>query len=201
MADRHWEAPWRDAESVAEIEAVWAQGETEPVWRRWIAGLVADGLGKAERVLEVGCGSGLVYEALTEAVGHGLRYRGVDNSEHMLSLAKQKYPRAKFEQADAFALPFADRAYGTVLCIAVLGHIPECGPALAELLRVAKRRVFASVWIRDIGEGRQFAEPSYFGHTREEIEAVIPAGWSWRWLRLPERPDFDQDLLVAERVP
>jgi SAM-dependent methyltransferase len=55
--------------------------------------------------------------------------------------------RTRFLAADLLALPVADQAVDTVLAVHVLEHLPAeaCGPALAQLRRVARHRVIIAV--------------------------------------------------------
>ena len=56
-----------------------------------------------ERILDLGCGTG----ALTaEIVGRGAQVLGVDQSEEMISQAREKFPALKFEVLDARELRF-----------------------------------------------------------------------------------------------
>ncbi|HSY23340.1 MAG TPA: class I SAM-dependent methyltransferase [Polyangiaceae bacterium] len=64
------------------------------------------------RTLDVACGTGFLTKFL-----HG-EVVGLDGSEAMLRLAAERVPNACFVRGDAFALPFADRAFERV----VLGH-------------------------------------------------------------------------------
>lgn len=87
------------------------------------------------RVLEVGCGNGAVAQALA---AH--RVVAVDVT---LGSARATRDRAGATVAIAGlpALPFADRAFDTVVCAHTLEHIPDLYAAVAELKRVARRAI------------------------------------------------------------
>jgi ubiquinone/menaquinone biosynthesis C-methylase UbiE len=88
------------------------------------------------RVLEVGCGNGAVTARL--AAGHPVV--AVDVT---LGSVRETGRRAGCVTAVAGlpALPFADRAFDTVVCAHTLEHIPDLFRAAAELRRVADRVV------------------------------------------------------------
>jgi SAM-dependent methyltransferase len=188
------------------IAHAWRHSHEEVAWREWIAGLIVPDLGPTERILEVGCGGGLMFGALRKAFGKGLRYVGIDNADMMLDLARSTYSEGTFESGDGFGLAFADRSFGAVLAVSVLGHLPDCWPMLRELFRVVRQRVIASFWLpspaREGPDGRLFTKPSYYVHTREAVEATIaamPGGpWHTHW---HDKPGFDHSLIVASRVP
>jgi SAM-dependent methyltransferase len=77
------------------------------------------GLGHKGTVVDIGCGSGILAEAMTEA---GYKVIGIDVSEAMLALARTRAPGAEFRQGSfvSTALPesVAVTAVGEVLCYA-----------------------------------------------------------------------------------
>jgi SAM-dependent methyltransferase len=144
---RTWEV-W-DAPGVAQqVDNYWRQSPNEVARRRDIATLVRSRWQVGQTLLEVGCGSGMVYEALRAAMGKQLNYLGVDNSLAMLAIAKGRFPRARFRTADAFALPFADAEFDLAVAFEVFGHMPDCSQAVAELVRVGKGAIFTA-WVHD----------------------------------------------------
>ena len=85
------------------------------------------------RVLEAGCGTGLILQALTRAADHAV---GADLSAGMLRGSADKgLPVA---QADLTNLPFADDSFDFVCSFKVLAHVPPIREALAELVRVTR---------------------------------------------------------------
>ncbi|MEK6606252.1 MAG: class I SAM-dependent methyltransferase [Myxococcota bacterium] len=84
------------------------------------------------RVLEIGCGTGLILERL---VRHG-RAIGVDLSRGMLLRAHAR--GLTVVQASATALPFRDGAFDTACSFKVLAHVERIRDATAEVARVLR---------------------------------------------------------------
>ena len=101
-----------------------------------------------EKVLDLGCGNGRFYEFFKNK---NIDYIGVDNSEKLVELAKKKYPKAKFQLADALNLPFPTNYFDKVYSIAVLHQIPSREfrlQFLKEVKRVLKQEglLVLTVW-------------------------------------------------------
>ena len=94
------------------------------------------------RVLDVGTGTGRAALALAK---RGAVATGVDASDEMLAVARRRAVDAganvEFRSGDVHSLPFEPRSFDTVVCLRVLMHTPDWRKALAELCRVADRRV------------------------------------------------------------
>jgi len=75
-----------------------------------------------EKILDLGCGSGRLYELFKEKT---IDYYGVDFSNKLIEIAKNRYPQFKFQVADALNLPFPNNFFDKVFSIAVLHHIPS----------------------------------------------------------------------------
>jgi SAM-dependent methyltransferase len=85
------------------------------------------------RVLDVACGTG----SLTRHLGTGAT--GLDQSEAMLEIARERVPWADFVRGDAFRMPFADRSFDRAFASFFYGllPLPDRGRFLAEARRVA----------------------------------------------------------------
>jgi ubiquinone/menaquinone biosynthesis C-methylase UbiE len=85
------------------------------------------------RVLEAGCGTGLVLSRLQDIARPGV---GVDLSRGMLAQSRRRgLPVA---QADLLHLPFPDATFDLVCSFKVLAHVEAIDRALGELARVTR---------------------------------------------------------------
>jgi tRNA (uracil-5-)-methyltransferase TRM9 len=92
-------------------------------------------LKEGEKVLDLGCGNGRWYKVFKEKK---VDYFGIDNSEKLIEIAKEKFPDAKFFVGDALNLPFPDDFFDKVYSIALLHHIPSEDFRI-KVLKEAKR--------------------------------------------------------------
>jgi ubiquinone/menaquinone biosynthesis C-methylase UbiE len=90
-------------------------------------------LGPSDRLLDVGCGGGLL---LRDALATGAQATGLDHSPEMVALARERAPGADVHEGDAAALPFADGAFTAVTMCVMLFFLADPVPALREAHRV-----------------------------------------------------------------
>ena len=160
----------------------------------------------AGRVLEVGCGEGVIADTLTRRFGEVV---ALDLPDAGLRADWRHYPGPRFLHASAHALPFADDQFDVVVAAEVLEHLPDPQLGLAEMARVGRRHLVLSVphepifrgcnlatgrYVRDLGN-----TPGHLNHwTRRgfirfvsqvaDIRAVTsPFPWTTIWATLPPR--------------
>jgi len=102
-----------------------------------IARAIAEALGPAESVVNVGAGAGS-YEPLDR------RVVAVEPSATMIR--QRPSGAAPAIQASASDLPFDDGAFAAALAILTVHHWPDRRRSLAELARVSRRRVVILTW-------------------------------------------------------
>ncbi|HEU4423573.1 MAG TPA: methyltransferase domain-containing protein [Pilimelia sp.] len=89
------------------------------------------------RVLEVGCGTGIITAMIAELPGVA-ECIGVDPSAGFIERARHRAPSLRFEVADGRALPFGDHAFDGLVFATTLCHVPAPELALAEARRVLR---------------------------------------------------------------
>jgi len=89
-----------------------------------------------QRVLDVGCGTGLLSAKLAAT---GRQVVGVDLSPAMLNRARRRnQPGLRFFRADAEELPCADGEFDAVVNLVSFHHYPNPARAAAEFRRVLR---------------------------------------------------------------
>ena len=101
------------------------------------------GVRKGERLLDIACGAGLAVEL---AALRGAECAGVDASERLIKVARDRSPSADLRVGDMFALPWEDNTFDVVTSFrGIWGTTPE---ALDEARRVLRPggRLGITVW-------------------------------------------------------
>jgi len=105
-------------------------------------------IGPSDRVLDLGCGTGIVARVLRERLGGAARLSGLDSSPQMIAKARALAPDIDFHEGNAMHLPFPDRSFDLVVCQQMLQFVPEPAVALREVRRVLSHggRLLVSTW-------------------------------------------------------
>lgn len=85
--------------------------------------------------LDAACGTGRQAALLHDA---GCSTVGVDRSEAMVAVAREKLPEVRFEVGDLEHLPFGDDEFDLAVVSLALCHLTDPGDAVAELARVLR---------------------------------------------------------------
>jgi arsenite methyltransferase len=97
-----------------------------------------------ERILDIGCGPGLLVAEMAKAVGPAGHVTGIDIADAMIALSAQRFTdsplvdRMTFLKADATALPFADETFDAAVSVQVYEYVEDVEIAICELHRVLK---------------------------------------------------------------
>jgi SAM-dependent methyltransferase len=102
------------------------------------------------RVLDVGCGTGVLARAAHARVGARGHVAGVDPNAGMLTIARQAGPGIEWQTGFAEELPYPDQSFDRTVSQFALMYFTEPGHALREVCRVTRPegRVALAVWDR-----------------------------------------------------
>ncbi|MDR1395300.1 MAG: class I SAM-dependent methyltransferase [Deltaproteobacteria bacterium] len=98
--------------------------------------LVSLCLPRGLRVLDAGCGRGVLIPYLREILGPEAGLTALDSSAAMLKGAAEKDPLVKTIQARCEEIPLPDAGFGAVICFSCFPHIHDKAAAAAEFCRV-----------------------------------------------------------------
>lgn len=153
---------------------------------------VASKLRAGERVLDVGCGAGVGFEALQEA-GLASRYVGVDSSEPSIEVARELFPAGDFRIGNATSIvaQFGEASFDVVLVRHVLEHLPDFELAMGQAI-AASRRLALFVFfltpralpfgVRKVNPGHNSVGLYTYIYSRPAIERFLAAsGLHWLW--------------------
>lgn len=140
------------------LQARWTQELRQYLYAR-------AGLTNTHRILDVGCGTGVLLaelEAESEASVVGL-----DIDKQYLSLAGRNAPRARLVQGDGHQLPFPTKSFDIALCHFVLLWVDDPLKVITDMAKVTVSG----------GAVLALAEPDYGGRIDHPAELALLGRW------------------------
>ena len=205
--------PNQDAWQLAHAAAIAYEKDFVPaIFAQWppvLAELV--GMGPGDRVLDVGCGTGILAREAAGCVGPTGRVTGIDVNEAMLAVARELRPELEWRPGDAVEIPFPDGAFDVVVSQFALMFVPDRVAALREMWRVLAPRgrlavaicapitegylTLAAILRREVGERAAAMVEGYFAlGDGTELRAARQGGRNRR------REDWDMPRLGSLRL-
>lgn len=90
-------------------------------------------LSPGARVLDLGCGSGLLSRYLHD---QSFQVKGVDFSSGLIEIARQENPEIEFSVADVAATPYDEGEFDVVVSGLVMHYLQDLTPAFKEVQRI-----------------------------------------------------------------
>lgn len=133
---------YKDAANLSARLTIHERFSTNPYgWFRWVFDTLLD-LPSNAKILELGCGPGLLWKQNVDRIPAGWSITLSDLSSGMLDAAWRNLVvtgRAfQFKEIDAQSIPFEDETFDAVIANHMLYHVPDRAKAIAEMKRVLK---------------------------------------------------------------
>jgi SAM-dependent methyltransferase len=108
----------------------------------------AAGIRTGDRVLDVGCGTGVLAREALRRVGQEGQVVGLDLNEGMLAVAARTEPDIEWRRGDAASLPFEDASFDVVVSQFALMYFPDRVASLRQIWRTLAPggRLAIAVW-------------------------------------------------------
>lgn len=94
--------------------------------------------GYGGKILDVGCGQGLLLKKISQRAAPGSQLYGLDISPKLVEIARSNNPTATVEVGDAESMPYPDSTFDVATMTEALEHMLDYDAALREVHRVLK---------------------------------------------------------------
>lgn len=123
----------------------WANSAEQTTQALWVAMLDAADIRPETRLLDLGCGAG---GASVLATQRGARVTGLDASENLIAIARERLPEAQFEVGEIENLPFEDGAFDVVFAANSIQFADDQAKVVREARRVldSAGRLVVGMW-------------------------------------------------------
>lgn len=125
----------------------WQEEGAVHLFRPWLPAVAdAAGVKPMDRVLDVGCGTGVLSRYLTDE--RKARVTGIDQNEAMLSVASAISPQIRWDRGRAELLPYENNSFDAVVSQFALSLFHNAEDAVKEMIRVVRpgKPIAVAVW-------------------------------------------------------
>ncbi len=96
--------------------------------------------GYSGKLLDIGCGEGVLIESLHQNLGSQYDLFGVDISNSAIEIANARlHGVAEFQQGDSEHLPYCNNSFDVIVCTHSFHHYPNPDMAINEMRRCLKK--------------------------------------------------------------
>jgi len=119
-----------------------------------------------DKIIDIGCGTGLMGEAINHLNIENIKYAGIDLSAKSLKVAHKKKIYYKLTQGDiTTTLPYRTNSFTVAVCCGVFEYFKDIAPILKEIKRVASDLIIFNF---------PTTKPPYLNsHSRKEVLASM----------------------------
>lgn len=160
-------------------------------------------------ILDVGCGTGPIYEMIKntkETTEDGFvidnrwdfDYKGTDYSPAMIAIAQENFPEAKWEVQDARSLTEKDDSWDCVLLMHALDHLDDYQAAIKEAARVTSKYVCIVLWRAFVDEGTRLNPRNMYG--KQEGEEPWEDTYLQEYSKQSLEEEFKKNNLSIEEI-
>ncbi|HSJ88080.1 MAG TPA: methyltransferase domain-containing protein [Anaerolineales bacterium] len=182
---------YKDSSNLDARVAIHQRFSTNPYcWFRWIFDTLLK-LPSSARILELGCGHGLLWKENVDRIPSGWMITLSDLSPGMLDAAWRNLVvsgRAfQFKEIDAQSIPIQDETFDAVIANHMLYHVPDRSKALMEIKRVLKLggHIFATTvgkqhmkemnaWLERVSQGSYVSKATIAFTLENGLEQIQP---------------------------
>jgi len=122
------------------------------------------------KVLEVACGRAYLADKIARNTGFSVTGTDIVIEQRI----RERYPNINFVDAFVERLPFENGAFDTVICTHCIEHVMNIGICMAELRRVARRRLIVVVPKQRPYKYSFDLHVNFFPYIHSFLMAVIP---------------------------
>jgi ubiquinone/menaquinone biosynthesis C-methylase UbiE len=151
---------------------------------------------RGRKYLDLGCGTG---NYLAELAARGYTMIGLDLSEGMLRIAREKSPNSEFINAPAENMPMPGGSLaGAFSCLAV-HHFEDLEAMAREIYRVLEPNARFVIFTTEPSQTQTFWLNEYFGELMRSSESLMPA--VTRLVTVLQRAGFDPVNVSTWEIP
>ncbi len=121
----------------------------------------------ADKLLDVGCGTGISAQVFNCDI------TGIDSSEKMISIAREKHPEHKWLVSQAEDLPFDNEGFDKVICVTAIHNFDDINKALDEMIRVSKPSKIPNIAISILKKSKKLDEIEKLIKEKFNVKKII----------------------------